>query len=90
MISNQKEKTFFFYRQVLIEAGASIPDRNVERMLSTTHVPTFEGDMRRMDIVAPGLNVARGLPLFCDVTIVSPISRNGTARPGTSNRGGTL
>ena len=33
---------------------------------------------------------AQGLPLFCDVTIVSRISRAGAARPGTSNRGGSL
>ncbi len=30
------------------------------------------------------------MPLFCDVTIISPISRSGAARPGTSNRGGSL
>ncbi len=38
----------------------------------------------------PGLQIARGLALFCDVTIVSPISRTGVARPSTSNRGGAL
>ena len=32
----------------------------------------------------------RGLPLFCDVTVVTPITRSGQARPGTSNRGGAL
>ena len=43
-----------------------------------------------MDLGVPGLNVERGLPLFCDVTVVSPITRLGTDRPGTSNRGGSL
>ena len=38
----------------------------------------------------PNLIVALGLPFFCDITIVSPISRNGTARSGTSNAGGKL
>ena len=38
----------------------------------------------------PNLNVAFSLPLFCDSTIVSPISRNCKARPGTSNTGGKL
>ena len=37
-----------------------------------------------------GLNVARGLPLFCDVTVLSPLSRNGAPRGGTSNQGGRL
>eukprot|EP00959_Pyramimonas_sp_CCMP1952_P109048 2280553-Pyramimonas_sp.AAC.1 len=46
--------------------------------------------MRRLDLVVTGTNVARGLPLFCDVTVMTPLSRNGTARSGTSNRGGSL
>ena len=76
------------WRQVLVEAGGHIPDRNVERLLHDTHVPVPAADMRRLDLVVPGLNVARGLPLFCDVTVISPVSRNGQPRPGTSNRGG--
>ena len=78
------------WRQVLVEAGGQIPDRNVERMLHNTHVPVPAGDMRRLDLVVPGLNVDRGLPLFCDVTVISPVSRNGRPRAGTSNRGGRL
>jgi len=78
------------WRQVLVEAGGQIPDRNVERVLARTHVPVPPGDLRRLDLVVPGLNVARGLPLFCDVTVLSPVARNGTPRPGTSNRAGAL
>ena len=78
------------WKQVLREAGGTIPDRNVERVMSTTHIPVPQGDQRRIDLVVPGLNVARGLPLFCDVTVVSPITRRGLARSGTSNRGGSL
>ena len=78
------------WRQVLVEAGGQIPDRNVERILHNTHVPVPAGDMRRLDLVVPGLNVDRGLPLFCDVTVISPVSRNGQPRAGTSNRGGRL
>ena len=37
-----------------------------------------------------GLGVAGGLPLFCDVTVISPITRDGRPRPGTSNTGGNL
>ena len=76
------------WRQVLVEAGAQIPERNVERLLRDTHVPVPAEDGRRLDIIAPGLNVAHGLPLFCDVTVVSPVSREGQPRAGTSNRGG--
>ena len=53
-------------------------------------MPVPAEDGRRLDIIAPGLNVAHGLPLFIDVTVLSPVSRNGQPRPGTSNRGGRL
>jgi hypothetical protein len=78
------------WRQVLVEAGAQIPDRNVERLLSRTDIPVAPEDLRRLDLVAPGLNVCRGLPLFCDATVLSPIAATGLARPGTSNQGGQL
>ena len=32
--------------------------------------------------MVPGLGIERGLPLFCDVTCVTPVSANGTARSG--------
>ena len=78
------------YRQVLIEAGGEVPDRNVERLLRRTHVPVPADSLLRIDLLAPGLNVASGLPLFCDVTILSPLTHGGSARPGTSNVGGFL
>jgi hypothetical protein len=70
------------WRQVFVEAGGSVPRRNVERLLRHTHVPTPPGDQRRLDLIVPGLGIERGLPLFCDVTCVTPISCNGAARPG--------
>ena len=78
------------WRQVFVEAGGSVPDRNVERLLRRTHVPVTLPDERRLDLVVPGLNVAHGLPLMCDATVISPLSRSGRPRPGTSNSGGTL
>ena len=78
------------WRQVLTEAGGHSPDRNMERMLRNTHVPVDLADTRRLDFVVPGLNVARGLPLFCDGTVVTPLSAAGLARPGTSNAAGGL
>ena len=78
------------WRQVLTEAGGHTPDRNVERMLHNTHVPVPPADGRRLDLVVPGLNVARGLPLFCDVTVLSPLTGSGQPRGGTSNQGGRM
>ena len=77
-------------QRVYTEAGARIPDRYVERLLTRTHVRVPAHDQRRMDLVVPGLQVERGVPLFCDTTVISPITRTGEARPGTSNRGGRL
>ena len=34
--------------------------------------------------------MARGLSLFCDTTVLSPLSCAGFPRSGTSNRGGSL
>ena len=78
------------WRQVFVEAGGQVPDRNVERLLRTTNVPVPSGDQRRLDLIVPGLNVYEGLPLFCDATIVSSLTGCGRARPGISNRGGRL
>ena len=78
------------WRQVFVEAGGAVPDRNVERLLRDTHVPVPPQDQRRLDLIVPNLNVAFGVPLFCDITIISPVTRIGTARGGTSNAGGAL
>ena len=59
-------------------------------MLALTNVPVSPDDLRRLDIVTPCLNVYRGLPLFCDVTVVTPLTALGNPRGGTSNRGGSL
>ena len=59
-------------------------------MLRRTNVPVPADDQRRLDILVPGLNCYDGLPLFCDVTIVSPLTGCGHARSGTSNWGGGL
>ena len=78
------------WRQVFVEAGGAVPDRNIERMLRDTHVPVPPGDMRRLDLVVPGLGVDRGLPLFCDVTCVTPITARGFARPGATTINGAM
>ena len=47
-----------------------------------------------MDLVAApgarGLGARRGLPLFCDVTIVSPLTRNGVTRSGARRADGAV
>ena len=78
------------WRQVFHEAGGHVPQRNVERMLRHTHVPVPPGDNRRLDLVVPGLAVERGLPLFCDVTCVSPLTGSGLARSGATMRDGAI
>eukprot|EP00959_Pyramimonas_sp_CCMP1952_P132427 2769021-Pyramimonas_sp.AAC.1 len=34
------------WRQVMVEAGGTVPDRNVERLLADTNVPVPPGDLR--------------------------------------------
>ena len=46
------------WRQVFIEAGGEVPDRNVEHLLRNTHVPVPEQCQLRMDLVLPGVNLA--------------------------------
>ena len=75
------------WRQVFVEAGGSVPDRNIGRMLRDTHVPIPPADMRRLDLIVLGLGVDRGLPLFCDVTCVTPIT--GRVSPGLGRRRST-
>ena len=62
-------------RQVFIEAGGQVPDRNIERMLRNSYVSVSPDDSRRLDLIVPGLNVDRGRPLFCDATVLSPLAR---------------
>ena len=45
------------WKQVFVEAGASIPDGNVERLLRDTHFPMDAHDNRRLDLIASGLNL---------------------------------
>ena len=67
-----------------------MPDHNIERMLRDTHVPVPQADMRRLDLIVPGFGVDRGLPLFCDVTCVTPITGNGFARSGATTINGAI
>ena len=46
------------------------------------------GDGRRIEIVASGLPVERGVPVAIDVTLVSPLRADGRPHPGTDSRPG--
>ena len=70
------------WQRVFREAGIPIPDRNRERVMASTHINRGPTDMRRMDLITPGIDgVFQGSPLFMDVTIVSPIRGNGRSMP---------
>ena len=45
-------------------------------------------DGRRLEIVADGLTLWHGAQLAVDTTMVSPVRRDGTARPGAAERDG--
>ena len=51
-------------------------------------------DQRRMDIItgpgAGGPGAYRGLPLFCDITVVSPLTRQGSERGSAANVDGRI
>ena len=78
------------WRQVFVEAGGAVPDRNIEHMLRDTHVPVPPADMRRLDLIVQCLGVDRGLPLFCDVMCVTPITGRGFARSGATTINGAI
>ena len=65
-----------------------MPDRSIERMLRDTHVLVPPADMPRLDLIVPGLGVDRGLPFFCDVTCVTPITGRSFARSGATTING--
>jgi hypothetical protein len=46
------------------------------------------GDGRRIEVVATGLPVARGIPVAVDATLVSPLHADGTPFPGADSRAG--
>ena len=47
-------------------------------------------DGRRLEIVADGLTLWRGAQLAIDTTMVSPLRRDGTARPRAANHDGAV
>ena len=77
------------WRQILTEAGYRV---HTERLLRNTNVATQHSDQRRMDLIAApsarGVGARQGTSLFCDLTIVSPITARGAARAGAASHNG--
>ena len=77
------------WKQVFSESGYRV---STGRLLHNTNLAVADGDQRRMDLIAaPGsrsCGAYRGLPLFCDVTVVSPLTAQGAPRPGAANHDG--
>ena len=87
----QTRHTFLIkaWRRVFREAGINIPQRNCERTLNTTHINRGSGDLRRMDLIFPGVDgVSGGMPVFADITCVSPLHGNGTPMPDAADNDG--
>ena len=59
------------WRQVFTEAGGQVPRRNVERLLRDTLVRVPADDQRRLDIIAPNLNVASGPVLVLELGLAA-------------------
>ena len=56
-------------------------------MLRDTTLPGIApADRRQLEIIATGLPLARGVPLGCDVTLVSPLHTNGSPWRGADTQ----
>ena len=59
-----------------------------KQLLRDTNVPLARpDDQRQLDMVVYGMT-SRGIPLCCDATLVSPLSRCGQPRPGAATTDG--
>ena len=75
--------------QVCREAGGRVSTNVMVRDLDIPG-PHAAMDGRRLEVVADGLPLFDGAQLALDTTMVSPLHRDGTAKRGTSVRGGTM
>ena len=68
------------------EGGARVSTNVMVRDLDLSQVPGVDG--RRSEVVAEGLTLFRGAQLAIDVTLVSALRGDGTARAGSATRPG--
>ena len=77
-VQRRQKPLIRIWRQIFAEAGMFIPERNIERVLSSTAINRGHNDSRRMDIISAGIpHVFNGCPLFIDVTMVHPLTGRG-------------
>ena len=69
--------------QVCREAGARVSTNMFVRDMDLAAFNALDG--RRLEIVADGLSLWQGAQLAIDTTMVSPLRRDGTARPRVAN-----
>ena len=67
------------WTQVFVEAGATVHPQKL--LKEVTAFAVDQDDARRIDALVTGLPCYHGRPLFCDVTVRSPLNRNGTPHP---------
>ena len=72
--------------QVCGEAGIRVASNVFVRDMDLAAFDALDG--RRLEIVADSLTLWRGAQLAIDMTVVSPLRRDGTARPRAADHDG--
>ena len=63
------------------EAGAEVREHVFLRDTALDNIDPSDG--RRIEVVASGLPIARGIPIAIDATLVSPLRADGRPQPRT-------
>ena len=74
--------------QVCREAGVRVSTNLHVRDMDLTEFNNLDG--RRLEVVADGLTLWQGAQLAMDTTLVSPLRRDGSARPRAADHGAAL
>ena len=75
------------WAKVLREAGGSVHEQH---LLRNTTLGVDPADSRRIDILATGLPLYNEKPLFCDVTVRSPLKGSGQPHPKAAKSNGAV
>ena len=69
-------------------AGPRVDECHDEEILDLAVVNHHDFDARRLEVVADGLQLSGGAQLAIETTLVSPLHRDGCARPGAARLSG--
>ena len=72
--------------QMCREGGGSVSTHVIVRNMDVPSVAV--GDAKRFEILVDGLSMFNGSQLAVDTTLVSPLRRDGTARPSAATKDG--